>query len=299
MMWNNAQNLEKILKMPLKKLLLCGALSVAFTCSWAEPMQFSPDLKRVNPQNQHQLIDRVVVVVNHDVITEYQLQQRMRMVARQLTSQGTPLPEQQILRKQILERMVMDMLLRQYAEENGLKVDNQQLDLALSRIAQQNSFPTLAAFRQRLESEGVNFEDFREEIRSEIITTRIREREVESKLVISEAEVDNYLQNQSRMDKAGEEYRLAHILVVVPEQANTLQIQTARQHAQQALVQLQQGVSFAQVAAGMSDASDALKGGELGWRPVERIPPLFLGELSICNQGSIPRWCAVPMVFIF
>ena len=149
-----------------------------------------------------------------------------------------------VLEKQILERMITDMLQQQYAKETGVRVDDAQLNQAITRIAQQNKFPSLAEFRAKLEADGVDYKKFREEIRSEIISTRLREREVESKIVISESEVDNYLANKARMGSAGEEFHLAHILVVVPEQASAEKIQAARERAEQALSQIERRRGF-------------------------------------------------------
>lgn len=241
---------------------------------------------QIDPQLQVATIDSVVAVVNEDVITRHELDDRLRTVIAQLKKQGTPLPEQGVLEKQILERMISEMLQSQFAKENGVRVDDAQLDLAITRIAQQNNFATLAEFMAKLESEGVNIKKFREEIRAEIVSTRLREREVESKLVISDAEVDNYLANKSKAGMDNEEYHLAHILVVVPEQASADKIRAARERADQAQTQLAAGADFAQVAAGFSDAKDALKGGDLGWRPGDRIPPLFLNELQALKAGQ-------------
>ena len=239
-----------------------------------------------DPQQQTAEIDSVVAVVNEDVITRYELDERVQEVVRQLQKQDTPLPAADVLEKQILERMITDMLQQQYARENGVRVDDTQLNLAITRIAQQNDFPSLAEFRAKLEAEGVDYKKFREEIRGEIISTRLREREVESKLIISEGEVDNYLANKARIGSAGEEFHLAHILVVVPEQASAEKIQAARERAEQALNKLKDGADFAQVAAGISDAKDALKGGDLGWRSGDSISPLFLNELQNMQPGQ-------------
>jgi peptidyl-prolyl cis-trans isomerase SurA len=243
-------------------------------------------VEQIDPQSQVATIDKVVAVVNDDVITRHELDERVRTVVGQLQKQGTPLPEQSVLEKQILERMIADMLQAQYAKESGVRVDDTQLDVAMTRIAQQNKFATLAEFLAKLEAEGVNIKKFREEIRAEIVSTRLREREVESKLVISDTEVDNYLANKSKMGLANEEYHLAHILVVVPEQASADKIRAARERADHALAQLAGGADFAQVAAGTSDAKDALKGGDLGWRPTDRIPPLFMDELKTLKPGQ-------------
>ncbi|MDO9053945.1 MAG: peptidylprolyl isomerase [Gallionella sp.] len=240
----------------------------------------------IDPQQQVARIDSVAAVVNDDVITRHELDVRLNTVISQLRKQGTPLPDEGVLEKQVLERMITEMLQAQYAKESGLRVDDVQLDLAITRIAQQNNYPTLAEFLNKLEAEGINIKKFREEIRSEIVATRLREREVESKLIISDIEVDNYLANKAKMGTANEEYHLAHILVVVPEQASADKISAARDRAKQALAQLADGANFAQVAAGSSDAKDALQGGDLGWRPGDRIPPMFLNELHTLKPGQ-------------
>lgn len=247
---------------------------------------FAVEPAAIDPQMQVATIDAVVAVVNEDVITRHELDERIQTVIGQLKKQGTPLPEQSVLEKQILERMIAEMLQAQFAKESGVRVDDTQLDLAITRIAQQNNLPSLAAFMSKLESEGVNVKKFREEIRGEIVSTRLREREVESKLVVSDTEVDNYLNNKSKMGLENDEYHLAHILVVVPEQASAEKIRAARERADQAQAQLVNGADFAQVSAGFSDAKDALKGGDLGWRPGDRIPPLFMNELQTLKRGQ-------------
>ena len=255
------------------------------------------DSQATDPKQQGTLIDSVVAVVNDDVITRHELDERVREVVRQLQKQDTPLPPADVLEKQILERMIMDMLQMQYAKETGVRVDDAQLNQAITRIAQQNKFPSVAEFRAKLEADGVDFNKFREEIRGEIISTRLREREIDSKLVISDGEVDNYLANKARMGNSGEEFHLAHILVMVPEQASAEKIQAARERAEKALSQLKGGADFAQVAAGSSDAKDALKGGDLGWLPGDRIPPLFANELQNLKPGQITAILRSPSGF--
>lgn len=247
---------------------------------------FAVENRAIDPQQQVATIDAVVAVVNDDVITRHELNERLSTVISQLKKQGIPLPEPSVLEKQILERMIAEMLQAQFAKESGVRVDDTQLDLAITRIAQQNNFHTLTEFMAKLEADGVNVKKFREEIRAEIVSTRLREREVESKLVISDTEVDNYLTNKSKMGLDNDEYHLAHILVVVPEQASAEKIRAARERADHALAQLASGADFAQVAAGFSDAKDALKGGDLGWRPGDRIPPLFMNELQTLQRGQ-------------
>lgn len=232
-------------------------------------------------------VDHIEVVVNDDVITRHELEVRLATVVAQLKKRNTPLPDKSILEKQVLERMIAELLQSQFAKESGLRIDDVQLDRALGRIAQQNKFATLADFRANLEKEGVDFKRFREEIRNEIISVRLREREVESKLVISDNDIDNYLANQARQEGKGEELQLAHIFVVVPEQASADKIQTYKKRAEQALAQLRAGTPFAQVAAGFSDAQDALQGGQLGWKPADRLPSIFAEPLQKMKPGEV------------
>ena len=238
-------------------------------------------------QKQGVPLDSIEVIVNDDVITHLELEKRVVSVSKMLQSQKTALPDKSVLERQVLERMITEMLLSQFAKESGLRIDDAQLDKTILRIAQQNKFATVAAFRAKLEQDGTNFNEFREEIRNEIISVRLREREVDSKLVISENDVDNYLSNQERQEGKGDELLLAHILVVVPEQASADKIQNYRGRAEQALAKLRGGASFAQVAAGYSDAQDALKGGELGWRPADRMPPMFADALAKMKPGDV------------
>ena len=240
----------------------------------------------VDPQKQVAPIDRIAAVVNDDVITSHELEERMGVVEKQLQSQGTPLPPHKVLQKQILERMIMDMLEAQYAKETGVRVDDAQIDKMLQRIAQENHFPSVDAFKAKLEKQGVDFRKFREEIRGEIISTRLREREVDTKITITNSEVDNYLATEAKIGN-DEDYHLAHIFIVVPEQASADKIRASEQRAEDALRQLQAGADFAQVAAGFSDAKDALQGGDLGWHPANQLQPAFREVLQKLQPGQI------------
>jgi peptidyl-prolyl cis-trans isomerase SurA len=242
-------------------------------------------------------LDRIVAVVNEDVSTRYELNERLATIRQQLKTQGTSLPAAAELERQVLDRMIMDMLQLQFAKETGLRVDDAQLDKALVRIAQQNNFSSLADFRAKLIREGIDFKKFREEMRAQIISSRLREREVESKLVVSDSEIENYLLNQSKQGGKGEELELAHILLLLPEQASADKIQAVRRRAEQALAQLHGGSKFAQVAAGFSDAQDALQGGTIGWRPSDRIPAVFQDALQKMQPGELSPILRSPNAF--
>ncbi|MFA6121243.1 MAG: peptidylprolyl isomerase [Sideroxydans sp.] len=243
------------------------------------------------------MLDRIRAVVNDDVITQQELTTRLNAAIKQLQKQGTLLPDNNILEKQVLERMITEMLQSQFAKENGLRVDDMQLEKALTRVAQQNKFESVAAFRAKLEKDGVDFNKFREEIRNEIVSVRLREREVDSKLVISESDIEDYLATQANQGNKGEELQLAHILIVVPEQASAESIQTYKRRAEEAQAKLKAGAPFAQIAAGYSDAKDALQGGLLGWRPANRLPSLFSDPLSKMNPGEVSPLLRSPTGF--
>lgn len=231
------------------------------------------------------VIDRIVAVVNNDVITRADLEERYRFALLQLQRQGTPPPPREALEKQILDRMITNRVQLQLARETGLRVDDTELDRAIGRIAKQNQV-TLPQLRATLEKDGVPFAKFREDIRDEIILTRLRQREVDNKIVVSQGEIDSLLNAREAQSERREEYNLSHILVAVPENASPEQIQARRSRAEQALAQIRTGADFRQVAAAFSEAPDALQGGAMGWREAARLPALFLDALKSLGAGE-------------
>jgi peptidyl-prolyl cis-trans isomerase SurA len=257
---------------------LAAALAVA-GLAWQPPAA-------AQKPRQIVVLDRIVAVVNDEVITQLSLNERVEIALRQLRSQGTPPPPRAVLEKQILERMIADAVQLQFARETGLRVTDTELDRALGRIAQQNNL-TMEAMRQTLERDGVPFAKFREDIRNEIVISRLREREIDNKIVVTEGEIDNFLSQQQTQGGADDEYNVSHILVVVPENASPEQIQARRARAEQALAQLKGGADFRQVAAAFSEAPDALQGGAMGWRPAVRLPTLFAEALKTMRPGDL------------
>jgi len=229
--------------------------------------------------------DRIVAVVNNEVITRHELNTRLEAALSQLRRQGTPLPSQAQLERQMLERLIMERAQLQYAAETGLKPDDAQLEQAIGRIAANNKM-TVAQFRQALQNDGIEFVRFREEIRNEMTMARLREREVDSKLVISDGEIDNYLANQAA-NGGNEEYQVAHILLRAPESATPEQLQKLRQRGEEALQRAQRGENFAELSATYSDAPDALQGGSLGWRSRDRLPTLYAEAIANLHAGQV------------
>jgi len=230
--------------------------------------------------------DRIVAVVNSDAITLLELRSRLATVEQQLRKQGTPMPPADELQKQMLERMIMDKVQVQSAAENGMKISDAELDAALRRIAENNRL-SLAEFKAALEKDSVSWPKFREEIRQEILISRLRDREVDSRITISEGEVDNYLSSaEARGENA--EYTLAHIIVRIPEQVTADQLARLRAKAQQALQQIKQGEDFAKIAASYSDAPDALSnGGNIGTRTLDRLPTLYADAAQKLKPGEV------------
>lgn len=229
--------------------------------------------------------DRIVAVVGSDVITYVELRSRLAAALKQLQKQGTPLPPQDVLERQMLERLIMDRAQLQYAKDSGMRVDDIQLDQAIGRIAAGNKM-SVPEFRAALEKDGVQYASFREDIRNEMVSVRLREREVDSKLVISDGEIDNYIANQAASGSS-EEYQLAHILLRAPESASPEQLQKLRLRGEQALKRARAGENFAELTAAFSDAPDALQGGDLGWRPLSRLPSLYAEVAGRLQQGEV------------
>jgi peptidyl-prolyl cis-trans isomerase SurA len=230
--------------------------------------------------------DRIVAVVNDEVITLHELRTRLDFAVTQLQKQGTPLPPRDELERQMLERLIMDKVQLQHARDNGMRIDDSQLEQALQRIAANNKM-SLASFRDALQKDGIPFAKFREDIREEMTIARVREREVNDKIVISEGEIDNYLSGDSTGASSSEEYEVAHILLRSPESASPEQIQKLKARAEEVYERIKRGEDFSQLAASYSDAPDALKGGSLGARQLDRLPALFAEVVVKLKDGEV------------
>ena len=230
-------------------------------------------------------IDQIAAIVNDEVITRGEVEQRYQIVVQQLQRQNIQPPPRSLLLKQTLERMVTERALLQHAKNSGIRIEAVQVDRALQRIAQQNNM-SLEELKAALAKDGVSFERFRENMSNEMLIARARERQVESTLTISDAEIDGYLQTKNALGQ-DEEYNLAHILITVPENATPEQTQERRERGQKILDELRKGADFAQLSASYSDAPNALDGGSLGWRNAAQIPALFLGGLRNMKPGEV------------
>ncbi|HEX5768719.1 MAG TPA: peptidylprolyl isomerase [Burkholderiales bacterium] len=241
-------------------------------------------------------VDRIVAVVNKDVITATELGEAVAAAQRQLRRQKTPLPERGLLERQMLERLILDKAQLQLARDKGIRIDEVQLDRAVQRVVQNNNM-SLADFRGALERDGVSFQAWREDLREQMVLSRVREREVDDRIQVSDTEIDLFLAETQAKPDTRVEYQISHILVRVPEQASPERIEAARARAQKALAEVRAGADFATLAASYSDAPDALQGGAVGWRSHDRLPELFSSALARMQPGAVSEVLRSPAGF--
>lgn len=230
-------------------------------------------------------VDRVVAVVNKDIITQVELRNRMAQATAQLNRQGVQLPPPEVLERQVLERLIIERIQRQLAEASSLRVDEATLARAVSRVASNNNL-TEQELRNRLEADGVTWERFREQIRNDILVTRLREREVDSQVVVTEAEVDNFIATNPEAF-SGQEFMVAHILLRAPDSPRQDDIARLGRRAEEVMAKLAAGEDFGRLAATYSDAPDAMNGGQIGWRSQDRLPALFADALRDLSPGQV------------
>ncbi len=243
-----------------------------------------------------QLVDRIIAVVNQEVITQFELSERMQRVTRELQQRNTPLPDRDVLERQVLERMITERVQLQRAVDLGLRVDDAQLDQTVARVAENNKM-TVAEFREALLRDNIPMQKFREELRSEIVISRLRDREVDNRITISENEVDLFLAEQAAGTDAASEYQLSHIVIRLPEQASPEQTERQRARAEEVVKRTRAGVDFAQLSAAYSDAPEAMTGGDMGWRERDRMPDLYLEAVSKMRPGEVSEVLRSPAGF--
>jgi peptidyl-prolyl cis-trans isomerase SurA len=276
-----------------RKFFLASAL-LAATAAGAQSPRLSPApgpaptaaAPKSDAARNSRALDRIVAVVNDEVITANELELRMRIAEQQLRRQNIALPPRDVLQRQVLERIIIDRAQVQLSRETGVRVDDATVNATIARIAEQNRLE-LPQFRARLESEGIGFARFREDVRDDIAMTRLRDREVDSRIQITEAEVENFLAEQAGVQAGSLEYNIAQILLRVPDNAPTERIEQIRRQAEDLAAQARSGADFARLAASFSAAPEALNGGELGWRSAERLPTLFVDAIKNVKPGQI------------
>jgi peptidyl-prolyl cis-trans isomerase SurA len=232
------------------------------------------------------VIDSIFVVVNDEVITKNEVTARVDQVLARMKAQKAQLPDVDDLRRQVVEAMITERAQIQLAKEYGVKVTDLELDRTIGRIAESQKL-SVQDMRNQMEKEGLPFASFREEIRNEIMLQRLREHEVDAKIQVSDAEVDTYLAAQKAAAADKVEMNLSQILIGIPQNASPEQIAARKARAEEVIRQLRTGADFAKMAATYSDAPDGLKGGEIGWRDPDRLPPEFADALRKLKPGQV------------
>jgi len=237
-------------------------------------------------QLQAQVLDTIVAVVEDDVILERELQDEVLAVVQRIQSSKSEIPPNYVLRKQVLEKMIVDKLQRQLAEKAGINVSEEMLNSSVADIAQRNNM-NVEQFREELARQGMDYTAFLNNMRNEIVINQLRGREIGGRIKVTDREVDHYLETQDKIGDASIQYHLGHILVAVKEGASASEIQKALAKAGDIVTKLRGGADFTQVAMTQSDDANALKGGDLGWRTMSEMPTLFVTDASNMATGDI------------
>mgnify|MGYP003624340533 FL=1 len=250
------------------RILLLTFLMV--NAAWAEPM------------------DRIVAVVNNEVLLESELVDMEQTVRQQLHQRNAAMPPSDVLRKQVMERLILQRVQLQKADSIGIRVGDDALNAALKQIADNNKI-TLREFRDVLAKDGYDFADFRDSIREEMVISRLRKSQVEDRVVVSDREIDTYLTTQAVQGGSETSYHLLHMLINVPEAASPEQVQSAQDRLNKIQELLNAGGDFSEVAAGYSDGQNALEGGDLGWRKKGELPSLFSDVVPGLAVGEVSK----------
>ncbi|AKJ26955.1 peptidylprolyl isomerase [Caldimonas brevitalea] len=230
--------------------------------------------------------DYIVAVVNQELVTNNDVQQRLARIEQDAARNGTRLPPREQLRQQVVEALIDDRAQLSHARLIGVRVDEAEIDRAVANVAAQNQL-TLPQLRERLREQGIDFARFRNNVRDELMLTRLREREVQGRIRISDADIQKFL-NELRGEAAGAtELNLAQVLVAVPEGATPQQEAERRARAEDVLARAKAGVPFADLVREASDGPNKDQGGQLGLRAADRLPDLFVQAVGDLKAGQV------------
>ena len=240
--------------------------------------------------NAHALtpLDSIAIIVNDDVITKNELNEKIRYFENQIRVSGGSVSDMESLKKQVLERMIRDKVQLQMASQFGIQIDDINLNRMIDTMAKKNNM-TLGELRSALEQEGIDFSDFRTQTREELIIQELQKRMVADKVTVTNQEIEQFIEASDQQGEGGTEYHLLHILIATPESASPEDIQVSQNKADELYQQLQQGVDFKQLAMRESDGSKALNGGDLGKRKANELPDLFLNAIKNLKAGDVSQ----------
>ena len=235
------------------------------------------------------LLDRIVAVVENDVIMESELRQRASVIIKQFEGNPEAVPPRDVLIEQILQRLIVERLQLQLAEQRGIQIDELSLDQAMRNLAKRNRM-TLEQFREALIKQGLDYVAYRDQVRNEMLLDQLRRRTISSRVQISDSEVEELVTKVDKdLLKKEYEYNVAHILIAVPETPEPGQIEKAQHRASLVHDRARAGNNFSKLAIAASDAQDALQGGELGWRNKTQLPEIFSQQIDGMQAGDISK----------
>lgn len=237
-------------------------------------------------QAERKLLDQVVAVVNDDVILQSQLEARINTIVGRLSAQGTGLPPRDILEERVLEQLITESIQLQMADRAGMRISDNELNETMASIARRNNM-TLEQFEQQLGEEGVTYREAREQIRNEMITSRVQQRQVGNRVRVTDREVENYLAATAGQGRSNVEYELAHILIEVDDFNDEEEVSAVREEVETLREEIAAGRDFREVAVAESDASNALDGGNMGWRAENRLPALIADVVPDLEPGTV------------
>ncbi len=253
-------------------------------------------MQAIHAREKQILLDRIVAVVENDAIMSSELLHRIQMVKRQLTDRQGPQPPPEVLKKQVLEHLIVERLQLQLAERQGIRIDDLTLNETMRNIAGRNGV-SLEQFRDQLVTEGIDYVNFREQVRIEMIIDSLRKRMVDRKVQITDQEIADLISSRRGGDDGDLEYRLNHILIAVPEAANADDIKAARVKAESIRARALKGEDFRQLAISESDGQKALEGGDLDWRKSNQMPSIFARSVPTMKVGDISEIIRSPSGF--
>jgi len=253
----------------LKLLLICSVL--AFGASY---------------QAEAKWLDKVIVLVEDDVILSSELERRTDSIVKQIKAAGQAVPDDKTLTDQVLERLILESIQLQRARRAGVRISDEELNAAIQRIADGNNM-TIPKLSEKLAEDGVSFSLFREDIRGEIMISRVRQGSVNQKVFVSEQEVKDLLKMMDEQGASNIQFKLRHLLISLPETATSSDLDKARDKAQSVIDRFNNGAAFVDMIISDSDGGDALQGGDLGWRSVEQLPTLFADSVVSMNKGQL------------
>ncbi|MCG8673201.1 MAG: peptidylprolyl isomerase, partial [Pseudomonadales bacterium] len=243
-----------------------------------------------------QLLDRIVAIVDDDIIMESELITRSASIRQKMRGRNTPVPPTDVLLEQVLEKMVVESIELQLASRAGIRIGDNEINETIKNIARQNKMST-ADFQSALASEGMSYKQLRDQIKNEMTINQLRQRRVSNRIQVSDQDIDNFLNSDLGKTNLAPDYRLGHILIAVAQTSTPGETEAAEEKAYKLYEQLKEGADFAELAVNYSSGQNALKGGDLGWRKAAQLPTLFAETVLEMGNGEVAEPIRSPSGF--